>query len=390
MTNTRVECGYLPLVDSAPLIIAKELLFAAEEGLDLSLVRQPSWSALRDMLALGHIDFAHMLSPLPVAMSLGLGSMSGRIDALMVLAVNGTVIGVSADLNTKMQATGWGNTFDDPRGVAAALFGATTERLRIGVPFPFSMHRLLLNYWLSRAPLFSPDRVEILTVPPPQMASAVEEGLIDMFCVGEPWGSVAVQNCGAVLVLSNQSIWQFAPEKVLGARHLWVEENQGTCSKMIRAVYKAAQWLDQPANTPLATEILAQTTHLDLPDHAIDPALSGHIVTGPGDAPHHSSPLVTFHGRSANFPWRSQGRWIGQELAALHGLDLAQASDVAAACFRSDQYRNALAPLNADLPGASSKVEGALVEPMAVASAQGEVILGPDRFFDGAKFDFRT
>lgn len=388
MTKTHVDCGYLPLVDSAPLIIAKELLFAAEEGLDLSLVRQPSWSALRDMLALGHIDFAHMLSPMPVAMSLGLGAMPARIDALMVLAVNGTVIGVSAGLDARMRAAGWTNTFDDPRGVATAVFGATHVRLRIGVPFPFSMHRLLLNYWLSRDPQFSPDRVEVITVPPPQMADAVKDGRIDMFCVGEPWGSVAVHHSDAVLVLPSQSIWQFAPEKVLGARHVWVQDNQATCARMIRAVYKAARWLDQPENTPLAIEILARSQHLDLPDHAIDPALSGHIVTQHNQAPRHGAPLVTFHNRSANFPWRSQGCWIAQHLSVLHDLDPAQAGVTARACFRSDLYRDALTPMGVDMPGASEKVEGVMDHPTAVESARGEMILGPDRFFDGALFDF--
>ena len=82
MRLTRIDCGYLPLVDSAPLIVAQELKFAAQEGLDLNLVRQPSWSALRDMLALGHLDAAHMLSPMPVAMSLGLGGLPGGNAAL--------------------------------------------------------------------------------------------------------------------------------------------------------------------------------------------------------------------------------------------------------------------------------------------------------------------
>ena len=342
------------------------------------------------MLSLGHIDFAHMLSPMPVAMSLGLGSMPGGIDALMVLSVNGTVTGVSAALHKKMRETGWMNSFDGPSGVAKALFAATNERLRIGVPFPFSMHRLLLNYWLSRDPQFLQERVEIVTIPPPQMAGAVKESRIDMFCVGEPWGSVAVQQCGAALVLPSQSIWQFAPEKVLGARHTWVEDNPRTCAKMIRAVYKAARWLDQPENTPLATEILAHSQHLDLPDHAIDPALSGHIVTEQGDAPRYRAPFVTFHDRSANFPWRSQSRWIAQQLAVLHGLDGAKAHDAAAACFRSDLYRDAVTPLSADLPSASAKVEGAMAFPTAVASAHGEIVLGPDQFFDGAHFDFVT
>ena len=100
MRQMVLNCGYVALVDSAPLIIAKELQFAAEEGISLNLVRQPSWSALRDMLALGHLDAAQMLSPMPVAMSLGIGSLAAEIDALMVLSANGTAFGVSNDISS--------------------------------------------------------------------------------------------------------------------------------------------------------------------------------------------------------------------------------------------------------------------------------------------------
>lgn len=390
MSNVLVQCGYLPLVDSAPLIIAHELGFANDEGLDLSLVRQPSWSALRDMLALGHLDVAHMLSPMPVAMSLGLGGMPAKVDALMVMSLNGSVIGVSREIGAAMTTGGWVNTFGDPRGTAAALFAATDQRLRIGVPFPFSMHRILLEYWLMRDPMFRADRIEIITVPPPRMADAVADGALDVFCVGEPWGSVAVQNSRAELVLPSRAIWQTAPEKVLGARHSWVQDNHNTSAKVIRAVYKAAKWLDQPANTPLATEILTRSQHLDLPDHAIDPALSGHITLRQGDGPKRVEPLVTFNTKSANFPWRSQAAWIATRLAQWHDLDLDAACEAAAACFRSDLYRAALSPLGVDLPGASEKIEGALEHETLVASSRGQMILGPDQFFDGAKFDIST
>ena len=182
MKMTTVQCGYLPLIDSAPLIIAKELKFAAEEGLELVLARQPSWSALRDRLVMGQIEFAHMLSPMPIAMSLGLGGLAARIDALMVLSVNGTVVGVSGALNSAMRTGGWVNRFDDPRAVSAAIFAASASPLRIGVPFPFSMHRMLVEYWLRRDPAYRPDRVEIVTIPPPQMADAVRDGMEFGFC----------------------------------------------------------------------------------------------------------------------------------------------------------------------------------------------------------------
>lgn len=388
MSLTPARCGYLPLVDCAPLVIAKELTFAAEEGLDLELLQQPSWSALRDRLAFGEIDFAHMLSPMPLAMSLGLSGKPLCIDALMVLSVNGTVIGLSRDLSAQLEASGWVNGFDDPRATANALFEATTQRLRIGVPFPFSMHRMLLEYWLSSHPAFHPDRVEIITVPPPQMADAVREGRLDMFCVGEPWGSVAVHDSDASLVLPGAAIWKFAPEKVLGARHDWVSAHPSVSHAMVRSIYKATRWLAQPENIPLAVDILASSQHLNLPDPAIEPALTGRIITEFGAAPKRSDRFVCFHQGSANFPWRSQGAWIADRLSRWHGLDRHAALTAARACFRSDIYRDALAPLGVDMPGASERVEGAMATPTAVASTKGEMILGPDVFFDGALFDF--
>jgi NitT/TauT family transport system ATP-binding protein len=370
------------------LIIAKELTFAAQEGLDLILMRQPSWSALRDRLAFGQIDVAHLLSPMPLAMSLGLSGVQTPIDALMVLSVNGTVIGTSRALNAAMRKTGWANEFNDPSATSKAIFAAAASKLRIGVPFPFSMHRMLLEYWLHQDPNFDLSRVEIITVPPPQMAEAIEDGRLDMFCVGEPWGSVAVQRSDATLILPGAAIWEFAPEKVLGARREWVSENVKTGHAMIRAIYKATMWLNQPENVPLAVEILARSQHLDLPDHAIDPAFGGNLVTQQGNDPMRTPNLVNFHGSCANFPWRSQASWIADRLAQWHDLPAIATRDTARQCFRPDMYRAALKPLGVDMPLASEKVEGAMTRLTTVASTKGQLILGPDTFFDGALFDF--
>ncbi|MGJ8583019.1 MAG: CmpA/NrtA family ABC transporter substrate-binding protein [Marinosulfonomonas sp.] len=383
MNAAHVTCGYLPLVDSAPLIIAKELGLAAQEGLGLELAQQPSWSALRDRLIFGQIEFAHMLSPMPIAMSLGIGGVSARIDALMVLSVNGSVIGVSQALAERMSAAGWANRLGDPAAVSAAVFGAAEAPLRIGVPFPFSMHRLLTEYWLMRDPAFRSEKISLITIPPPQMAQAVRDGRIDMFCVGEPWGSVAVQQSDATLVLPSSAIWQFSPEKVLGARQEWVADNAVTSLAMIRAIYRATQWLAQPQNIPLAVEILARSQHLDLPDHAIEPALTGRIIPELGRDPIEVPGFVGFHEGAANFPWRSQAQWIARQLGA--GASDAEQAET---CFRSDLYRDALTAIGADLPKSSAKSEGAMAHPTEIASAKGAMVLGPDTFFDGAVFDF--
>ncbi|MCF2872669.1 ABC transporter substrate-binding protein [Octadecabacter sp. G9-8] len=376
MSDTVLNCGYVPLVDCAPLVIAKELGFAAEEGLVLNLVRQPSWSALRDMLALGHLDMAQMLSPMPVAMSMGLGGLPAQIDTLMVLSVNGTIFGVSNDVAANLPDI----PFGDPAALLRALTTRGTQPLRIGVPFHHSMHRLLLSYWTSTVPGL---KVEEITVPPPRMADAVADGFVDAFWVGEPWGSVAVQQNVGRIMMTGADVWNFAPEKVLAARHDWVEHNEDAARRMMRAVYLAAAWLDVPKNRTLAVEILARSEHLSMSPDLIDPALSGQIVPRLNDAPKPIERFVQFHKYAASFPWRSQAAWIAHQLGAdAAGLENAKA------CFRSDLYRQNLGAVGADMPGASEKVEGALMYETAVASTRGHMILAPDAFFDGRTFDF--
>ena len=376
MSQTILNCGYLPLVDCAPLVIAKELGFAAEEGLALNLVRQPSWSALRDMLVLGHLDAAQMLSPMPVAMSMGLGGLSAQVDTLMVLSVNGTVFGVSNAVAADIGAV----PFGDANALLSALSARKGMPLRIGVPFHYSMHRLLLSYWTSTV---SDLQIEEITVPPPRMADAVADGFVDAFWVGEPWGSVAVGRDVAQLMMLGKDVWQFAPEKVLAARHDWVAANEDATGRLMRAVYKASAWLDAEKNKPLAVEILARSEHLSMSPDLIDPALSGDIVPKLNTAPRVEGRFLQFHQHAATFPWRSQAAWIASQLGAdAVGIEKAKA------CFRTDLYRQNLSVIGADMPGASEKEEGALRFETAVASSRGHMILAADAFFSGETFDF--
>lgn len=376
MNSPVLNCGYVPLVDCAPLVIAKDLGFAAEQGITLNLIRQPSWSALRDMLALGHLDAAQMLSPMPVAMSIGMGGLPARVDALMVLSVNGTVFGISNALADSIGAL----PFGDARALLGAFVARKGKPLRIGVPFHYSMHRLLLSYWTSTAPELA---IEEVTVPPPRMADAVADGFVDAFWVGEPWGSVAVQQGVAQLMMTGRDVWRYAPEKVLAARHEWVGQNGDMARKLMRAIFHASAWLDTPKNKPLAVEILGRSEHLSMSPDLIDPALTGHIAPKPDAHPESIDRFLQFHKHAANFPWRSQAAWIAQQL----GADAAGV-EKAKACFRSDLYRQNLAGIGADMPGASEKIEGSLQFETAVASSRGHMILAPDAFFDGRTFDF--
>ncbi|WP_380053761.1 CmpA/NrtA family ABC transporter substrate-binding protein [Falsihalocynthiibacter sp. SS001] len=383
---TPLSLGFVPLVDSAPLIIAHELGFAEANSISLNLVKHPSWSALRDMLALGHLDAAQMLSPAPIASSLNLGNLPLKIDVLMVLSVNGNNIGVAPRIAAKMRASGWNGDFQTPRETGQHLIKVAGENLRVGVPFPFAMHMELLHHWLSALGLH-PQGLDIKIVPPPRMPDAIESGEIDAFCVGEPWGSLGVEKQVAELILPCSAIWSFAPEKVLAAPYDWIEENPQKARNLTRATYQAARWLDDPSNRMMAATLLARPDYLNLPEHIIDRALSRRIVPATHANPIDVPNFQKFHGAAANFPWRSQAAWIARRLAIRHNIDQAHALEVARACFRTDLYRQNLSGIGVDMPFASEKLEGSLSLPTSVASIRGEMILGPDAFFDGEIFD---
>lgn len=380
-----LRLGYLPLVDAAPLILAQTLGFAEEEGLQFDLQAAPSWAQLRDMLTLGQVAAAHILSPVPVALALGLARGPAQLEALSVLNLNGNVIGVSNALAQKMQAAGYAFDFKDASAAGRALLVAQ-QRLVIGVPFAFSMHVELVQYWLSALGA-DPARLEIRTVPPPRMAEALAAGEIDAFCVGEPWGSIAVESRAGSLLLPGRAIWAGAPEKVLATRAGWAEAEPGLAGGLLRAVWRAGRWLGLPENHGVASEILASPRWLSVAPEVIERAFSGRMVIGPDGTERQTPGFAAFHDGAASFPWRSQAAWIGVQMATRAGIDVHHAAKAAAATFRSDLYRLHLRDLGADLPGASEKLEGALAQPSAVAAERGTLILSEDRFFDARIFD---
>jgi NitT/TauT family transport system ATP-binding protein len=387
MKGTVLSVGFIPLVDAAPLIVAQEMGFAAEEGLVLDLRRAPSWSSLRDMLSFGQVQAAHMLSPVPIATALGLGGAGAKLSAVSVLSMNGTVIGVSNALAQRMRGAGHAFEFNDAYAAGRALIAASGARLRIGVPFPFSMHAELLYYWLSALGLPAPQGVDIKSVPPSLMADAIKAGEIDAFCVGEPWGSIAVENGVGELLLPGAAIWSFAPEKVLAVRSDWADQEAALVGRLIRSVWRAGRWLADPSSRALRSELLARPEYLNMSSEILDRSFEGRLVISKAGIERPVAGFMEFHAGAAGFPWCSQAEWIGGQLAARLGLDRPAALAAAGSVFRSDLYRTALARTSANLPRASKKVEGARLVPSMIESETGHIMLEADQFFDGRVFE---
>lgn len=384
-----IAAGFMPLLDSALLIVAREKGFAHEEDIDLHLVRETSWANIRDRIAVGHFDVAHMLAPMPIAATLGLNPIAVPFVAPMALGLGGNAVTMSTALWSRLEEAGAPPDFD-AAAVGAALATVVRSggpRLRLGVVHPHSGHNYELRYWLAASGIH-PDRdVEIVVLPPPLMPDALASGALDGYCVGEPWNSAGVDSGAGVIATVKAAIWRSSPEKVLGTTERWANANPDALAALIRALHRAAVWCADPDNAPEAASILAREPYLDVPASLIERGLAGDIVAAAGRI----VPVDDFfipQAKAANFPWASHALWFYSQMVRWgHVQHTPDNARWAAASYRPDLYRAALAPLGAAVPAANSKVEGALPDPTAVGSVRGSLSLGPDGFFDGKVFD---
>jgi len=391
MSTTRLRIGFLPLVDAALPILAREFGYAEEEGLSLDLVRDMSWATVCDRLLYGHSDAAHLIAPLAIATTLGLGRPAVPLSVPFVLGLNGNAVTLRPDLAAQVTSVGSpGNAREIGARLAEVALAAKAagKRLRLGVVHRFSSHNYMLRYWLMGSGLDPNEDVEIVTVAPPFAADALAGGEVDGICVGEPWNSVAVdRGVGAIVVVTSQ-IWLRGVEKVLAMQTARMEAEPEMVHRLIRALYRAGQAFVDPARLGAIADILARPEYLDGSAGLISHAISDRILFARGHKPVHLPDFMFQHREAANFPWTSQAAWLyAQMCLAAHATpdagDYARAQRV----FRPDVYRAALARIGAPLPGASAKLEGSIADPLGVGTTQGRLILGSDRFFDGRSFD---
>ncbi|MCV0396588.1 MAG: ABC transporter substrate-binding protein [Rhizobiaceae bacterium] len=389
----RVTAGFLPLLDSALLVAAREKRFAEAEGIDLVLVRENSWASIRDRLAVGHFEAAHMLAPMPIAFNLGLAPLAARTIAPMALGLGGNAVTVADELWREMADYGARPDLDPASG-GRALDGIVSRRaaeggapLRFAVVHPHSGHNYELRYWLAASDI-DPDRdIEIVIVPPPLMPDALAAGRIDGYCVGEPWNTAAAFNGAGRIATTKSRIWRSSPEKVLGVSADWAESSPVALDGLLRALYRAAQWCGDAANHEELAGILAQPGYVGCPAEWLMPALSGRIRTGNGPVVEVSDFFMP-HARAATFPWKSHALWFYTQMVRWGQVEPGPDREtVARETYRPDLYRRALRSLGVALPGANAKVEGALTTQTPVGSAGASLVLGPDGFFDGKIFD---
>lgn len=385
----RITAGFLPLLDASILIVAREKGFASEQAIDIRLVRETSWANIRDRVSVGQFDVAQMLAPMPIAQNLGLSPLSVEMIAPFALGLGGNAITVSnavwhdlkrEDLAVSNDAARAGTSL---RNHVARRKARCLPPLILAVVHSFSAHAYELRYWLAASGIHPQTDVAITIVPPGLMVDALASGSIDGYCVGEPWNSAAVAMGAGHVLTTKSSIWRSSPEKVLGLTRRWADSNPQLLDQLLVALHRSAAWCANPGNTDELAGILAASSYIDAPIQQIYRGLQGDV--GPQTS---REDFLQFYHRAANFPWQSHAMWFYSQMVRWQQVALTEAgADRARATYRPDIYRRALSSAGVALPGASSKVEGALKVPTHIPALGGQLVLGPDGFFDGVAFD---
>ena len=368
---TGTKLGFIALTDASPLIVAKEKGIFAKYGLpDMEILKQASWGATRDNLVLGAgsggIDGAHILTPMPYLISAGKVTQNGVPLPMVILArLNLDAQGISvaqeyADLKVGVEA-----------GVLKEAFAkkaAAGAMAKVAMTFPGGTHDLWLRYWLAAGGIDPDKDVETIVVPPPQMVANMKVGTMDAFCVGEPWNEQLVNQGIGYTACNTAELWNRHPEKSLGMRADFVEQNPIATEAMLMAVMEAQQWCDDMANKDELATIVGKRAWFNVPPADIVDRIKGEYDYGNGKVVADSPHFMKFWRDEASFPFKSHDAWfLSEDIRWGKFEPETDVKAMVAKVNRSDLWREAAKTLGVAAPATDSR--------------------GVETFFDGKVFD---
>ncbi len=295
-----VRIGFIPVVDCAPLLVAEHLDLFRKHGVQVQLSCEVGWATIREKLLYGQIDAAHAIAGLALAMRMGLSTPPAKVVAPFVFNLHGNGITLSRDL--------WNRGVKDAASLRK-LIRSSSRLLTFGMVSRFSSHCFLLRRWLESGGI-DPDRdVRMVTLPPMQMTASLKEGLIDGYCVGEPWNSAAVESgCGWIAATSAELAKEH-PEKVLLMAETFIENHGDQAHAIIAALKEACAYCDATENRAMVAQLLAASGHFTASEDTLKRSLIGPLDLGTG-ASLPVDQFHLFHRREANEPLHERGRWL--------------------------------------------------------------------------------
>jgi nitrate/nitrite transport system substrate-binding protein len=281
-----VSIAFIPITCGTPIIMAEPLGFYKKHGLNASVKRAAGWAMIRDWAVNKEVDAAHMLTPMPLAITLGAGSVPTPIYMPAVENINGQAI----TLHIKHKAV---KTAADMKG------------FRFCVPFDYSMHNYLLRYFLADGGVHPDKDVQIRVVPPAEMVANLKAGNVDGYLGPDPFNQRAVyENAGFIFKLS-KDIWDRHPCCAFTVTKEFATTNPNTFLAMWRAIVDATHYASDPAHRKQIAAAIAPTNYLNQPVIVLEQILTGTYADGLGNIQKDPN-RIDFD----PYPWHSMAIWI--------------------------------------------------------------------------------
>lgn len=307
-----VRIGFIPLADCAPLLVAKERELFRKHGVRVELSCEVGWATIREKLLYGQLDAAHAIAGLALAMRMGLSTPPCRVVAPFVFNLHGNAITLSRDL--------WNRGVRDAASLKKLIRSSTSRKFTFGMVSRYSSHFFMLRQWLISGGIDVEKEVRIVALPPTQMASNLAAGLIDGYCVGEPWNSFAVESGTGWIAATSEQLAPGHPEKVLLTTEASIERHPDEIRAIIAALREACTFCDARENRNEVAHILAESGYFTGNEEILKRSLVGPLDLGTEK----TADVTNFHifqRREANEPTSERGRWLLDEFIA-HGLIL--------------------------------------------------------------------
>ncbi|PSR15510.1 taurine ABC transporter substrate-binding protein [filamentous cyanobacterium CCP3] len=291
LEKTDIQVGFIPITCATPIIMSEPLGFYEKYGFNASVVKMPSWGAVRDSAIAGELDAYHMLAPMPIAMTLGLGSAAFGVKLASIENINGQAITVAERHKGNVSGP------EDFKGFV------------IGVPFPYSMHNLLLRYYLASGGLDPDVDVQIRPVPPPDSIAQLIAGDIDAMLMPDPFNQRAVFEGAGYIHMLTKDLWDGHPCCAFAASDDWITANPNSFRSLNKAIIEAAAYAQEPANRPEIAAAISDRAFLNQPPEVVEAVLTGNFDDGQGNTLEVPD-RIGFD----PYPWQSFAKWISSQL----------------------------------------------------------------------------
>ena len=281
-----LKIGFIPITCATPLIMAHPLGFYSKQGLNVQVVKTAGWALIRDKMLNKEYDATHFLSPMPLAISMGVGSNATPMNVATIQNTNGQAITLGVKHKDKRDPKDW-------------------KGFKFAVPFEYSMHNFLLRYYVAEAGLNPDTDIQIRVVPPPEMVANLRAGNIDGFLGPDPFNQRAVFEEVGFIHLLTKELWNGHPCCAFGTSTEFIQRNPNTFAALYRAVLTAAAMARKAENRELIAKVIAPQAYLNQPETVIAQVLTGKFADGLGHVK-----TVPDRADFDPIPWQSMAVWM--------------------------------------------------------------------------------